>query len=619
MHKTVLRVAPVTQSNLTGMSHHHARTHSETDVHVDHDLSKNNLTLIGSGDPESDVNDLVSQYRQAKKSDDPIVAAEYILTAGKDYFDEDFPGWKSDSSVLQPWIDANLDFIRSKSHILGEPVSAVLHLDEEAPHIHLATVPIADVRIANRYSSRIDQRLSYSALLYDDRSTLAEARRLGRVDTDTKLGRIQTIYADDMQSHGLNLERGISQSGAVHVSPGQHRADISRPLPEQITTLEEAQVVLQQAQASSNERKILMKEKADLKKTVKKLLTDREKLLADRLKEDKDLLRLYRGLSENDMISGGFATRAEVNEFNAQSKRKTFNGIDFVCWKEDCGFDAAVLTLAGHFNKERISESVAETVMTVKVSQARTETLETKSKIETIIKNHETDPSHTIKPQKRTKSDRAKESIINRQLSAIHAPLYRVTLMHPTPGKTMNVGKGKGIDGDERFYTASEVMDLIPTLSARNAHGYNIFITPIPTNDNKHFILLDDIRDTKKADEISPCLTIQTSPASQQALYRMEGTKQAAELVFTALNQEIGDPKISGQIHPLRLVGFTNRKAKYKDENGLYPFVEVLTATDRDSSTLTRWGKMLEEQQQKKIDASHKQQTRSGHNSGVHF
>ena len=41
------------------------------------------------------------------------------------------------------------------------------------------------------------------------------------------------------------------------------------------------------------------------------------------------------------------------------------------------------------------------------------------------------------------------------------------------------MGKGRGADGAERFYAPDEVRGFIPYLSAQNAGGRDIYLTPI--------------------------------------------------------------------------------------------------------------------------------------------
>ena len=181
-------------------------------------------------------------------------------------------------------------------------------------------------------------------------------------------------------------------------------------------------------------------------------------------------------------------------------------------------------------------------------------------------------------PAKKSSAVIRQEKEVSRELEAIAADRYRITLMHNDRNKpTINLGKSR-IEGEpEKFYTATELLELLPTLAYRNAQSYNVFITPIPT-DTEHFILIDDIRNLELVKEYQPSLILQSSPKSQQALLKVNGNFSNEQLnaYFKQLNEEHGDPKISAVIHPLRLAGFTNRKPKYKDSRGYFPFVSIV-------------------------------------------
>lgn len=70
-----------------------------------------------------------------------VSAAEMILTAGADWFNASYPGWKENADLLKEWVDANLRFLDEKFGDMR--VSAVLHLDEDAPHFHVLIIPKA--------------------------------------------------------------------------------------------------------------------------------------------------------------------------------------------------------------------------------------------------------------------------------------------------------------------------------------------------------------------------------------------------------------------------------------------------------------------------------------------
>lgn len=178
----------------------------------------------------------------------------------------------------------------------------------------------------------------------------------------------------------------------------------------------------------------------------------------------------------------------------------------------------------------------------------------------------------------------AKEKSWERQASALKAPGYRITLTHvEKPG--FNHGKGKGPDGGEKWFTADEVKNLIPFISAKNAQGYNVYITPQATEN--HYILLDDTDKQKlrqlESHGFKPALTQESSPNNIQAVFivpkpEVSAVEQtAANNVMRRLNQQYGDPRITAVVHPFRMAGFANRKPKH-EQDGKFPFVQIQTA-----------------------------------------
>ncbi len=366
MALAVLRVSPVKASALSSMSKHQMREHSTAEPHIDPLRSNANQVYLGSGTPETNVQKIVSQYRLARGGQpDPTIACEIILTASKEYFDKSFPGWRDNPKVLTPWINAQADFLKKNPDTVGELASVVLHLDEDAPHLHVVTVPITDVRLKNSHTDRTERRISYSKIFGDTPMQLAEARRLGTTATDTKLGRLQTAYAEAMQEHGLDLTRGNSNTGKRHVSPSQFREILATETPDittknlltipqadEVTTIkdrfktafnilkngDDADIIRSHIErenalateaierkklipdatrmrALETEVSILNIENSRLKREVKEL-SDTQKSIANELRQDKELLKEYRGLTEYDLVREKVATIKELDEFN---------------------------------------------------------------------------------------------------------------------------------------------------------------------------------------------------------------------------------------------------------------------------------------------------------------
>jgi len=171
---------------------------------------------------------------------------------------------------------------------------------------------------------------------------------------------------------------------------------------------------------------------------------------------------------------------------------------------------------------------------------------------------------------------KAKQHAWRQQHEALQAPVYRITLTARRENlQTFNMGKGKGQDGAEKFYSADEVKDLLPQLSRQNARGYDIYVTPI--SEQQHYIVLDDtdpqrLQQMQQRTGITPALVQESSPGNLQAIIvadKVQGQHEQsnANYLVQGLNKQYGDPKFTGVIHPFRLSGFMNQKEKYEQNN----------------------------------------------------
>ena len=178
---------------------------------------------------------------------------------------------------------------------------------------------------------------------------------------------------------------------------------------------------------------------------------------------------------------------------------------------------------------------------------------------------------------------------VTAQLAALQPDQVRITMMHSERKETSyNLGKGEGPEGPsgkpgERFFTADDLIGLVPFLLSENGNrrGYNVFITPF--SEAVWYILLDDIVPAKLAEleelRLTPQLLIESSPQRFQGVFMLPkalATKDEANALFRLINARHGDPKISGLTHPFRAVGFRNRKPKYLKRNGHFPFAGMV-------------------------------------------
>jgi hypothetical protein len=168
---------------------------------------------------------------------------------------------------------------------------------------------------------------------------------------------------------------------------------------------------------------------------------------------------------------------------------------------------------------------------------------------------------------KETSMDKT-ESTIRMMLTAIEAPLYDV-------GVLSERGMLPGLDG----ISAAAVLDRLPLLKYRNAHGSHIYIRP---SGEHHFTTLDDLSETSlarlSADGFNPCAVVETSAGNFQAW--LKHSRIFPKLLGTFAAQTLAerydaDPSAADWRRFGRLPGFTNRKPKYRKQDGLFPFVRL--------------------------------------------
>lgn len=133
------------------------------------------------------------------------------------------------------------------------------------------------------------------------------------------------------------------------------------------------------------------------------------------------------------------------------------------------------------------------------------------------------------------------------------------------------------------------VMALMSRAAAANAQGAHIYMRLGPSSRTRHpgIVMLDDL-DAEKAkdlvrDGLEPFLVVETSPKNVQCWVRLvERGAIPYDLVHSLLRELAerygADPRAVSPLQPGRLPGFTNRKPKYRQPTGNFPFVRLIEA-----------------------------------------
>jgi hypothetical protein len=177
--------------------------------------------------------------------------------------------------------------------------------------------------------------------------------------------------------------------------------------------------------------------------------------------------------------------------------------------------------------------------------------------------------------------DRTKNAV-ERMLAALDAPTY-----------DLGVRSERGMLPGLANYPAQTVLARIPLLKAHNARGAHIYIRPAGEH---RFTVLDDLSSDSvtrlAAEGYEPCAVVETSSDNFQAWLKHRDVYPAALSTFVAqtLAQRYGaDPSAADWRRFGRLPGFTNCKPKYRQENGLFPYVLLRSSSGVEFSAAARF------------------------------
>lgn len=524
--------------------------------------TKLNKTLLG--DPSRPLEDLaLTVYRKCgidPKSlrKDATLANDIVMSISPKWFRPDDPDaagtW--DKNRLQAFEAEALQFL--KKGFGNRLIRVDLHLDEATPHIHAIVVPVlpssdkSHFRLSGKDMFN-PQRLTAMQEAWEKRMSKhgVGPRLKGSRASHTKLkdyyAAVDSMEVEERLKSASSIKsdppkKGIFEKAADH----QARVDDWKKAHEKATRDELRPLAHQAAKGRLYDAERLTAEAArsDASQSRSQFATiaERYQELADQLDLSKAEIAQLRGANIRDV--------AQRLEYDGPISPKA-NAIDLVKTVNGWNFQQAVAWLHEQFGADTAATAFAQGI--------------------------EQNPV----PAPLTAADKIKAREIERQLSAMDAEGYRVTIFKDNRG--WNFGKSdKSLNKD--LLTKEEVLANVAKLAKLNASGGNVYVTPVDMGN--HFVLIDDLtatgRSRMRERGYSPAVTLETSPGSLQAVLRVPRASSPTEAVnefFKDLNRDLGDAKIVGLSHPFRLAGFTNRKEKH-ERQGRFPFVRILDAVN---------------------------------------
>jgi hypothetical protein len=168
---------------------------------------------------------------------------------------------------------------------------------------------------------------------------------------------------------------------------------------------------------------------------------------------------------------------------------------------------------------------------------------------------------------------------VERQIAAMGADIFEIGLFKPrVPGDGSNEPEML-----PRVWDRETLLRSVGWLCFQNAHGRNIYVRP---KGEHHLSLVDDLTaeaiQRMKTDGFGPAVLVETSPGNFQAWLNHGQVlpKQLSTVAARTLAERYGGDKGAADWrHFGRLAGLTNRKAKYRSDDGRFPFVRLIEAS----------------------------------------
>lgn len=565
--KPILRVAKVKRRGrvtLSSVDGHLARTRPTKNA----DPTRTHLNqwwVGGPGDLRADAQAKIAAAgidRLALRKD-ATIANDILLSISPQWFrplDPDAAGtWEP--RRLAAFKREAIAFL--KDQFPGVLISAVLHLDEATPHVHAVVVPLMPgpdgsntMRLSGRdafnparltaLQNAWETRLSPLGVGPREKGSKAIHRPLKtfyRAANDAP--EVPTIIPDPPPP-GRLLESSAKRVDRIAT---WQKAE-ARKAKKRLKPLADAAAkgALYEAERADGNalRGALVQEKRETRD-----LRAQVAALGQQVSASKEEVARLRGTPINDVA-------AALNYTGTIGPRE--NAIDLVKRAGGLDYAQAVAWLGHVFGPDSAAASVADTTR----------------------RNFIAEPPALP----RTKADEVKLSAIGKQLDALSAPAYRVTLAKVIDDRKIgrNLGKAQDESEDERTFSKAEVIAMVPELTVQNALGWNILITPL--DPAVRHVLLDDLSMPEilalRGRGYQPATILETSPDNHQVVIKVasdldwNGTNEW----FKEMNRQLGDERITGLLHPVRLAGFQNRKDKHAEAEGRFPFVRVRQAAN---------------------------------------
>lgn len=291
----ILRFAKYKGPTVSRIEAHNERTKetyaSNPDIKVE--LSKHNFHPVVPDGKYRDISNRIIREAGCRVRKDSVTAVEALITASPEFFE------KKSRKEVKEFFDYAVEFMKAKQNP-ETYISAVVHVDEKTPHMHLCFVPItADGRLSakeiignkKRLTQWQDEFWSYMVKKYPDFERGESASLTGRTHIPPRLFK----QAARLTRQKDKLIQLLSEMNPLNAKTKSK--EIAALLDEYIPGVEELMTKLKKTSKAAKE---MRREIADLKKEVNssKASALRQLELEKKVQELDDLQHMVEALQQ---------------------------------------------------------------------------------------------------------------------------------------------------------------------------------------------------------------------------------------------------------------------------------------------------------------------------------
>ena len=291
----ILRFAKYKGPTVSRIEAHNERTKesyaSNPDIKVE--LSKHNFHPVVPDGKYRDISNRIIREAGCRVRKDSVTAVEALITASPEFFEKKSP------KEVKEFFDYAVEFMKSKQNP-DTYISAVVHVDEKTPHMHLCFVPITpDGRLSakeiignkKRLTKWQDEFWSYMVKKYPDFERGESASLTGRTHIPPRLFK----QAARLNRQKDKLMQLISEMNALNAKAKSK--EIAALLDEYVPGVEELMTKLKKTSKAARE---MRGEITDLKREVNssKASTLRQLELEKKVQELDDLQHMAEVLQQ---------------------------------------------------------------------------------------------------------------------------------------------------------------------------------------------------------------------------------------------------------------------------------------------------------------------------------